>query len=75
MWSIDHHVFMLYVTYRLQAECGNYRMIAEEAYKQLVQIQSSDVLSGSMDARLRDWLDLMEEVNYQQPTNIMIMFD
>ena len=47
---------------RLQTECGNYRMIAEEAYKQFLQIQGRDLLSRSMDGQLKDWLDLMEEV-------------
>ena len=53
-----------YFTLRLQTECGNYKMIAEEAYRQFVQIQGKDILSRSQDGRLRDWLDLMEEVNY-----------
>lgn len=47
---------------RLQTECSNYRMIAEEAYKQLMEIQSRDVLTQSMTLRLGDWLELMEEV-------------
>ena len=37
-------------------------MIAEEAYKQFLQIQGRDLLSRSMDGQLKDWLDLMEEV-------------
>ena len=37
-------------------------MIAEEAYKQLIEIQGRDLLSKSLDVRLRDWLELMEEV-------------
>ena len=37
-------------------------MIAEEAYKQLIEIQNKDILSKSQDVRLKDWLDLMEEV-------------
>ncbi|XP_045174185.2 kinesin-like protein KIF27 isoform X3 [Mercenaria mercenaria] len=46
---------------RLQTECGNYKMIAEEAYRQFLQIQGKDILTQSQDGRLRDWLDLMEE--------------
>lgn len=40
-------------------------MIAEEAYKQLIEIQNKDILSQSQDIRLKDWLDLMEEVIYR----------
>lgn len=38
-------------------------MIAEEAYRQLIEIQQKDILSKSQDVRLKDWLDLMEEVS------------
>lgn len=38
-------------------------MIAEEAYKQLMDISDRDVLSQSQNVRLRDWLELMEEVS------------
>ncbi len=37
-------------------------MVADEAYKQLMEIKDRDVLSKSQDLRLTDWLDLMEEV-------------
>ena len=47
---------------RLQTECSHYRTIAEEAYKQLTEILSRDVLSQSLNVRLSDWLELMEEV-------------
>ncbi|KAL5007225.1 hypothetical protein ScPMuIL_016031 [Solemya velum] len=47
---------------KLQTECAHYKMIAEEAYKQLIQIQEKDMLSRSQNVRLKDWLDLMEEV-------------
>ena len=43
-------------------ECSHYRMIADEAYKQLMEIQGRGILSRSLDVQLRDWLELMEEV-------------
>ena len=49
---------------RLQTECSHYRTIAEEAYKHLTDILQRDVLSQSMNVRLTDWLELMEEVSY-----------
>ncbi|KAH3886113.1 hypothetical protein DPMN_010114 [Dreissena polymorpha] len=52
---------------RLQTECSNYKMIAEEAYRQFVQIQGGDILSKSQDGRLREWLDLMEEIKSKVP--------
>ncbi|KAL4224634.1 Kinesin-like protein kif27 [Mactra antiquata] len=52
---------------RLQKECGNYKMIAEEAYRQFVQIQGKDVLTQSQDGRVKDWLDLMEEIKSKVP--------
>ncbi len=47
---------------RLQTECSHYRTIAEEAYKHLTEILQRDVLSQSLNVRLTDWLELMEEV-------------
>ena len=47
---------------RLETECSHYRMIADEAYKQLMEIQGRGILSRSLDVQLRDWLELMEEV-------------
>ena len=47
---------------RLEAECAHYRMIADEAYKQLMEIQGRDILSQSLDTQLQDWMELMEEV-------------
>ena len=37
-------------------------MIAEEAYRQLMDIRDRDILSQSLNVRLRDWLELMEEI-------------
>lgn len=48
--------------FRLQTECSHYRMVSEEAYKQLMDIKEREILSKSQDIRLKDWLDLMEEV-------------
>ena len=50
------------LNFRLQTECSHYRTIAEEAYKHLTDILNKDVLSQSMNVRLTDWLELMEEV-------------
>jgi len=55
-------ITMCVCVFRLQTEVGNYRLVAEEAYRQLVQFQDRDLLTRSQDGRLRDWLDLMEEV-------------
>ena len=48
--------------FRLQTECDHYRMVAEEAYRHLMDIQDRDILSQSLNVRLRDWLELMEEI-------------
>jgi len=53
----------IFLHFRLQTECSHYKIIAEEAYKQLIEIQNKDILSQSQDIRLKDWLDLMEEVS------------
>ena len=37
-------------------------MVAEEAYRHLMDIQDRDILSQSLNVRLRDWLELMEEI-------------
>ncbi|XP_033751505.1 LOW QUALITY PROTEIN: kinesin-like protein KIF27 [Pecten maximus] len=55
---------------RLQTECSHYKMIADEAYKQLLEIQDRDILSQSQDFRLKDWLDLMEEIKNKVPTTL-----
>ncbi|CAG2234318.1 KIF27 [Mytilus edulis] len=55
---------------RLQTECSHYKMIAEEAYKQLIEIQNKDILSQSQDIRLKDWLDLMEEIKNKVPATL-----
>ncbi|GFO31121.1 kinesin-like protein kif27, partial [Plakobranchus ocellatus] len=50
---------------RLQTECSHYRMVAEEAYKHITDIQGKDMLSRSQDLRLKDWLELLEEIEYK----------
>ncbi|KAK7099081.1 hypothetical protein V1264_003272 [Littorina saxatilis] len=55
---------------RLETECAHYRMIADEAYKQLTEIQGRDILSKSLDVRLRDWLELMEEIKNKVPATL-----
>ncbi|KAK6191693.1 hypothetical protein SNE40_003312 [Patella caerulea] len=55
---------------RLQTECAHYRMIAEEAYKQLMEIQDRDILTKSQDFRLKDWLELMEEIKNKVPSTL-----
>lgn len=48
-------------------------MIAEEAYRQLTEIQHRDILSKSQDVRLKDWLDLMEEVCNRHPSKMILI--
>ncbi|XP_064634767.1 kinesin-like protein KIF27 isoform X2 [Lineus longissimus] len=55
---------------RLQTECSHYRMITEEAYKQITDIQQQEILSSSQNARLREWLDLMEELQSKVPATL-----
>lgn len=55
---------------RLQTECGSYKMIANEAYKQFVQIQGRNVLTKSLDSHIKDWLDLMEEIKGKVPNKL-----
>ncbi|KAK7479550.1 hypothetical protein BaRGS_00029187 [Batillaria attramentaria] len=55
---------------RLETECSHYRMIADEAYKQLTEIQGRDILSKSLDVRLKDWLELMEEIKNKVPATL-----
>ncbi|XP_013410614.1 kinesin-like protein KIF27 isoform X2 [Lingula anatina] len=55
---------------KLQTECSHYRMIAEEAYRQLTDIQERDILSRSQQFKLRDWLDLMEEIKNRVPSTL-----
>lgn len=52
----------MFLLSRLQVECANYRMIAEEAYKHILDIQERDIVSKSQNLRLKDWMDLLEEV-------------
>ena len=37
-------------------------MVAEEAYKQLIDLQGKNILSQSQNMRLSDWMELMDEV-------------
>ena len=60
MHSINLFFFLIF--FRLETECSHYRMIADEAYKQLMEIQGRGILSRSLDVQLKDWLELMEEV-------------
>ncbi|XP_046571550.1 kinesin-like protein KIF27 [Haliotis rubra] len=55
---------------RLQTECSHYRMVSEEAYKQLIEIKEREMLSKSQDIRLKDWLDLMEEIKNRVPSTL-----
>ncbi|GFS23803.1 kinesin-like protein KIF27, partial [Elysia marginata] len=55
---------------RLQTECSHYRMVAEEAYKHITDIQGKDVLSRSQELRLKDWLELLEEIKNQVPMTL-----
>ncbi|XP_046330087.2 kinesin-like protein KIF27 isoform X1 [Haliotis rufescens] len=55
---------------RLQTECSHYRMVSEEAYKQLMDIKEREILSKSQDIRLKDWLDLMEEIKNRVPSTL-----
>ncbi|XP_048780280.1 kinesin-like protein KIF27 isoform X2 [Ostrea edulis] len=64
MKKLEEHVI------RLQTECSHYKMIAEEAYRQLTEIQHRDILSKSQDVRLKDWLDLMEEIKNKVPATL-----
>ena len=57
-----HSISLILCCVRLEMECSHYRMIADEAYKQLMEIQGRGILSRSLDVQLRDWLELMEEV-------------
>ncbi|XP_074659817.1 kinesin-like protein KIF27 [Tubulanus polymorphus] len=52
---------------RLQTECEHYRVVAEEAYKQLTDILNRELLSKSQTGRLRDWMDLMDELKSKVP--------
>lgn len=55
---------------KLQTECSHYRMVAEEAYKQFTDIQDRDILSKSQNFRLKDWLDLMDELESKVPSTL-----
>ncbi|XP_035668109.1 kinesin-like protein KIF27 isoform X2 [Branchiostoma floridae] len=50
-----------------KTECAHYRLCAEEAYKQFVDVQQSDILTKSQEARIQNWLDLMDEVKNEVP--------
>ncbi|CAL1543407.1 unnamed protein product [Lymnaea stagnalis] len=55
---------------RLQTECANYRMIAEEAYKHILDIQERDIVSKSQNLRLKDWMELLEEIKNKVPMRL-----
>lgn len=55
---------------RLELECSHYRMIADEAYKQLSEIKDRDMMSRSQVLRLGDWLELMEEIKNKVPVTL-----
>ncbi|CAG5123649.1 unnamed protein product, partial [Candidula unifasciata] len=55
---------------RLQTECGHYRMVAEQAYKHIMEIQEKEILSKSQNVRLRDWMELLEELKSTMPMNV-----
>ena len=60
----------MHCMHRLQTECNHYRMVAEEAYRHLMDIRDRDVLSQSLNVRLRDWLELMEEIKNKVPATL-----
>lgn len=49
-------------------------MIAEEAYKQFQVLQEKDQLSRSQEVRVKEWLDLMEEVRYIGHASCVFLF-
>ncbi|KAK2183775.1 hypothetical protein NP493_289g01021 [Ridgeia piscesae] len=55
---------------RLQTECFHYKMIADEAYKQLQDIHGRHILSHSQSGRLHEWFELMEEIKNNVPTTM-----
>ena len=48
-------------------------MVSEEAYKQLLDIGGRDILSSSQNLRLKDWLELMEEIKNKVSGKVMII--
>ena len=61
-----------YFPCRIQTECSHYRMIADEAYKHLTDIQQRDILTQSLDGKLGDWLQLMEEVRSNNKLSFLL---
>ncbi|XP_059168452.1 kinesin-like protein KIF27 isoform X2 [Physella acuta] len=55
---------------KLQTECAHYRMIAEEAYKHILEIQEKDIVSKSQNLRLKDWMELLEEIKNKVPLRL-----
>ncbi|CAH1786333.1 unnamed protein product [Owenia fusiformis] len=55
---------------KLQTECSHYRMVAEEAYNQLVDIRNRDLLSKSQNIKLSDWMELIEEIQSKVPSTL-----
>jgi hypothetical protein len=65
---LKHHFFS-----GLQTECGHYRMVSEEAYKQLLDIHRKDVLTQSQDVRLKECLELMDEVSFRGVSHLVVL--
>ncbi|KAI0219309.1 hypothetical protein LSAT2_029120 [Lamellibrachia satsuma] len=55
---------------RLQTECFHYKMVADEAYKQLQDIHGRHILSHSQSGRLHEWFELMEEIKNNVPQTL-----
>ncbi|XP_035825943.1 kinesin-like protein KIF27 isoform X2 [Aplysia californica] len=55
---------------RLQTECAHYKTVAEEAYRHMLEIQEKEVLSRSHNLRLRDWMELLEEIKNKVPMTL-----
>lgn len=53
---------------RLQEESSQYQLLSEEAHKQLIKIQNRNILSESLSASLKNWLDLRGEVKRKMAT-------
>lgn len=56
------YIVLLFVYWRVQTECSHYSMLADEAYRLLIQMRDRDALSQSLAVQLCDWLELVDEV-------------
>ena len=45
-------------------------MLSDEAYKQLLEMQTRQLLTKSQGMRLQDWLDLVDEVKNRVPASL-----